>query len=766
MNFIKIAIFFTVASFLVPATADAFSGSGAGTIGDPFQITTCVQLQEMVDNKSAHYILMNNIDCSDTVNWNSGAGFLPIGDGFSVAASFSGTFNGNEKVISDLFINRPATNMVGLFGITYGGHIYDVGLEDVNITGAQYTGGLIGHLHWNSGTPIRGTIERVYTTGTVSGTTRVGGIVGEQSLGDITNSYSRANVEGRSGSWIGGLAGVVSESDSSTSRLATKGISNSYATGNVVTATHNIRGGFSGGDGARVSNSFAVGNVSTGGSNGGGFHGRTTDSVTSNNYWYNHAGNPNTCVGTTVSGTFSCTAITDIDHFKNSSNAPLTSWDFVDTWAVDGSNNDGFPYLQWQSFVPPDITPPAISSISTSNASSTGITISWVTDEDSSTRFVYSIGLDYASTTAEENTSPRTTNHSQSISNLVPCTLYNFRVISRDASSNVATSTASTFLTTGCEGSAIPASATSTPVTVSATTTKTVASGNSTITVETPADFTATSSTVVLQIKSLSADTVLESIGKPSSSLNKVGSTVFDIKAMIDNTTELNSFDIPVTITYGYSDEDISGLDESTLWLYHYKDDTWSALDNCSVNTSANTITCTAPHFSIFALFGNLTPSESSSQSSVTANTAGIRTAVSSIQFGCRDIKAMNYSAFVSHRQEYCIYESNSSVTRGDATSESTGSRSSGVSGAIGVGKFMFNKNLQTGTRHSDVKELQKFLNATGFTVSASGSGSAGNETDFFGSATRRALIRYQQANNIRPAIGFFGPITRRSVNN
>jgi hypothetical protein len=72
-----------------------------------------------------------------------------------------------------------------------------------------------------------------------------------------------------------------------------------------------------------------------------------------------------------------------------------------------------------------------------------------------------------------------------------------------------------------------------------------------------------------------------------------------------------------------------------------------------------------------------------------------------------------------------------------------------------------FTRNLQLNSRGEDVRTLQKFLNQNGFTVSSTGAGSSGSETTLFGPATRRALIRYQQANKITPAVGFFGPVTR-----
>jgi hypothetical protein len=69
--------------------------------GEGMAITDVYELQNIKSNPSANYYLANDIDCSDTVNWNSGAGFAPI-------ASFSGTLDGKGHEISNLYINRPA----------------------------------------------------------------------------------------------------------------------------------------------------------------------------------------------------------------------------------------------------------------------------------------------------------------------------------------------------------------------------------------------------------------------------------------------------------------------------------------------------------------------------------------------------------------------------------------------------------------------------------------------------------------------------------
>lgn len=70
-------------------------------------------------------------------------------------------------------------------------------------------------------------------------------------------------------------------------------------------------------------------------------------------------------------------------------------------------------------------------------------------------------------------------------------------------------------------------------------------------------------------------------------------------------------------------------------------------------------------------------------------------------------------------------------------------------------------RDLKKGSVSEDVRTLQKFLNASGYIVASSGAGSVGHETTTFGPATQGALIRYQKANKISPAVGYFGPITR-----
>jgi len=73
-------------------------------------------------------------------------------------------------------------------------------------------------------------------------------------------------------------------------------------------------------------------------------------------------------------------------------------------------------------------------------------------------------------------------------------------------------------------------------------------------------------------------------------------------------------------------------------------------------------------------------------------------------------------------------------------------------------------RSLQQGSSGADVKALQVFLNGSATTqVSVTGAGSPGNESTFFGSATKAASIKFQAANNVDP-IGIVGPATRAAI--
>jgi len=73
-------------------------------------------------------------------------------------------------------------------------------------------------------------------------------------------------------------------------------------------------------------------------------------------------------------------------------------------------------------------------------------------------------------------------------------------------------------------------------------------------------------------------------------------------------------------------------------------------------------------------------------------------------------------------------------------------------------------RDLTLGSTGSDVQCLQQYLNSKGHTVNTSGAGSPGNESTYFGALSQSALAKFQAANGISPAAGYFGPITRSAI--
>jgi len=243
----SITLLSAILSILAPVAATgAFSGAGSGTEQDPYIITNVQQLQEMNDDLDAWYELGEDIDASDTKNWNGGTGFIPIGD----STPFTGHFDGQGRTITGLFINRGGR--VGLFGrIDLGADIRNVGLVAVDVSGSGESGGLVV---FNN----HGSVSNSYCTGSVSsssiGGNGVGGLVGFN-IGEITASYFSGNVTG--GFSVGGLVGQNYGDGGNISRC--------YSAGNVqVTSSLNAIGGLVGANGGSITDSYSEANVSGG----------------------------------------------------------------------------------------------------------------------------------------------------------------------------------------------------------------------------------------------------------------------------------------------------------------------------------------------------------------------------------------------------------------------------------------------------------------------------------------------------------------------
>ena len=141
-------------------------------------------------------------------------GFQPIGTN-EKEKNFKGKFEGNAYTISNLMINRPDEDYVGLFGCVIGSYtqystITGLNVENINVKGKNYVGGLSGYINYAK-------INEVTLTGTIIGNektgTYIGGIVGSVTTSNvhIDSVIVNANVTGNSN--VGGISGGPFEND-------------------------------------------------------------------------------------------------------------------------------------------------------------------------------------------------------------------------------------------------------------------------------------------------------------------------------------------------------------------------------------------------------------------------------------------------------------------------------------------------------------------------------------------------------------------------
>ena len=196
------------------------------------------------------------------IEWDKHENWTPIGDG----KIFTGTYDGNGKIISGLTCNYPSVDghyydSIGLFSKLYYGTVKGLGLVDAYIEGATAVGGIAGENYY-------GTIQNCYFTGSVIGEFRTGGIAG-YSNGVIENCYANGSFHGDSltGGIVGGMVygtvkncysigncsvtrygvgGVVGEIQGDTSGRIPGQILNCYSTAKVEGANYET-GGIAGG---------------------------------------------------------------------------------------------------------------------------------------------------------------------------------------------------------------------------------------------------------------------------------------------------------------------------------------------------------------------------------------------------------------------------------------------------------------------------------------------------------------------------------------
>lgn len=237
---------------------------------------------------------------------------------------------------------------------------------DVTAIGGTYVGGLFGQLVSYSDLDNKlSALSNSFSTGQVTGSYSVGGLVGYAYNATISNSYYNSLVS-NSGDYSGGLVGYASDTD----------IGSSYAAGGVTSEGYYDGGlvGYAGGSNF-IYNSFAANTVEGGDMDYVGALVGYLDgdlAFDNSNYDAGLSGLTN-CLGGNPD-TEECYAVNTMEdqntayYMNNSANAPLNTWDFEGGWAT----TDSYPVLQGFS-----LTPNTPSNLHSTKATSSRVFLDW-----------------------------------------------------------------------------------------------------------------------------------------------------------------------------------------------------------------------------------------------------------------------------------------------------------------------------------------------------------------------------------------------------
>ena len=219
---------------------------GDGKVGNPYIITKAEELAWFRDqvnsgnnficakiSEDVEVIDMSTVCHAEDKSQNLGElSWKPIGK-YDYGYQYRGTFDGNGKTITNLYINASQNN-VGLFGYTYKGTIKNLTFEYANVTNTGvFTGILVGYATGDTNISNLRNIK-ISNTCQIKGGKETGGIAGDFN-GNAYNCVNYATVQGNNR--VGGLFGYCSVENSSITTCANYG---------NVTATSTDAGGLVG----------------------------------------------------------------------------------------------------------------------------------------------------------------------------------------------------------------------------------------------------------------------------------------------------------------------------------------------------------------------------------------------------------------------------------------------------------------------------------------------------------------------------------------
>ena len=264
----------------------------AHTEYDYMRVHDVYELQNMDAKLDGRYMLAKDIAASETENWTEG--FQPIGNSIGF---FRGRFDGARHTITGLTINPlddpPGEFSRGMFAFIQHAHIENVSLKGASVSGTERVGGIVGYAEESiirnvsfsgevhggnskftvggiAGTLAQSTLENAYNEGTVEGNKTVGGIVGYVSNHSTVQNVRNAGKVLGNAEFLGGIAGTLYEST----------LENAYNEGTVE--GNKTVGGIAGAlDNSTLQNAWNTGAV-TGNGNVGGIAGSVASSSVRN----------------------------------------------------------------------------------------------------------------------------------------------------------------------------------------------------------------------------------------------------------------------------------------------------------------------------------------------------------------------------------------------------------------------------------------------------------------------------------------------------
>ena len=284
----------------------------AGTNKVPSGYTPIYTIEDLYginDDLNGNYILMNDIDLSETKpggDWDSGNGWTPIGTKKEdERESFKGVFDGNGYRIENMTIygeNLP--RCIGLFAAV-SGTVKNLALTDIDIMGTESGVDCGGIAAW-----VNGQIESCYVSGKIESKylSLIGGIGGEERGNDasVTNCYTDVDIiNGNRAKLVGGIVAY---------NYYSCDITNCYATGTIETVD--------------IDSDYSYDEKRVGAISGCDYYDDAT--AYSKNCYY--------------LGNLSDQCAKKLTKAQMKSQKCFTGFDFKDTWVVD--KNSPYPYPQ------------------------------------------------------------------------------------------------------------------------------------------------------------------------------------------------------------------------------------------------------------------------------------------------------------------------------------------------------------------------------------------------------------------------------------